>query len=612
MIVLSVAALATAGTVALSGEFQAPTTLLDFFQPGSQPSNEVVAYDSFRPSWVCINCHESDGIDESVVFPPWQGSMMAQSARDPLFYACLTIANQDAAFAGDLCLRCHTPGGWLSGRSEPSDGSALTPDDRDGVSCSVCHRMVDPVFKPGVSPTFDADILANISTLPVSPGGGNFIMDPTDVRRGPYESLGDVAPHVWAYSPFHRTPDLCATCHDVGNPALTRQPDDTYIVGPLDAAHEPGAGKYQMFSLERTYSEWLHSDFADGGVDMGDRYPGTLGIVSTCHDCHMPIEPGRGCYFGNYRDDLRSHELAGGNAWVQEMVWNLYGGEGLNYEYLQRGKAASVAMLQRASTVQAVQVGNRIDVRVINESGHKLPTGYPEGRRMWLNIEMFDAKVNLVGAYGAYDGLTADLTTADTKVYEAHLGLDAYMATVTGLPEGESFHFALNNKVLKDNRIPPRGFTNEAFRFVQAAPVAATYKDGQYWDDTSFRLMHGATSATINLYYQTASKEYVTFLRDENRTNDDGDVLYEQWEMTGMSQPVLMATVAVALQPFASGDYDGNSAVDLADAARFVDCLGAPDDPMLDEGCTNFDFDGDGDVDFRDAFELYSGFGPIE
>ena len=42
--------------------------------------------------------------------------LMAQAMRDPLFLATMAIANQDAPASGDLCLRCHTPTGWLGGR----------------------------------------------------------------------------------------------------------------------------------------------------------------------------------------------------------------------------------------------------------------------------------------------------------------------------------------------------------------------------------------------------------------------------------------------------------------------------------------------------------------
>jgi hypothetical protein len=60
----------------------------------------------------------------------WAGSMMAQSGRDPVFYAALDIANADAAFAGEFCLRCHLPRGWLDGRSSTTDGSAMTAVDQ--------------------------------------------------------------------------------------------------------------------------------------------------------------------------------------------------------------------------------------------------------------------------------------------------------------------------------------------------------------------------------------------------------------------------------------------------------------------------------------------------
>ena len=51
--------------------------------------------------------------------------MMAQAGRDPVFYAALDIANADAAFSGDFCLRCHVPRGWLDGRhSAPTATSA--------------------------------------------------------------------------------------------------------------------------------------------------------------------------------------------------------------------------------------------------------------------------------------------------------------------------------------------------------------------------------------------------------------------------------------------------------------------------------------------------------
>ena len=52
----------------------------------------------------------------------------------------------------------------------------------------------------------------------------------------------------------------------------------------------------------------------------------------------------------------------------------------------------------------------------------------------------------------------------DLVVYEVKQGLTPELAAGTGLEAGPSFHFALNNTILLDNRIPPRGFTRAAFR----------------------------------------------------------------------------------------------------------------------------------------------------
>ena len=114
------------------------TTLSDFHLPGSQPAS----YDFREPS-NCDNCH--GGYDPAVepAFS-WSGSMMAQAGRDPIFLAAMTIANQDAPESGDLCIRCHMPKGWLEGRSTPTDGSALTEDDLEGVDCHFCHKLVAP------------------------------------------------------------------------------------------------------------------------------------------------------------------------------------------------------------------------------------------------------------------------------------------------------------------------------------------------------------------------------------------------------------------------------------------------------------------------------------
>jgi hypothetical protein len=564
------------------------TSLNDFFQPGTQPQTLTVPIDSAQ---TCSACHGSFDYDTEPL-SRWSASMMAQSARDPMFHACLAIAEQDAPASGDLCIRCHSPGGWLEGRSTPTDGSALQAQDFEGVTCHVCHRMVDPIYDSVANPYEDSWILAALTNPPAADaalvGSGQFVIDPDDRRRGPYDLGLFFGWHEFRQSPFHRESTLCGTCHDVSNPAYSRQGGsapaaaDTYALNALGAPH-PTQHKYDQFPLERTYSEWRMSAFAQGPVDLGGLF-GNQQAVSTCQDCHMPKIDGSSCapfLSPDYHTDLGQHDFNGANSWVLnavrqlDLTHQLYppGAEsGLTQAEVDLALARNRSMLERSCQVTLSTQGDALAVRITNNSGHKLPTGYTEGRRMWINVRFLDASGALVAERGAYDAATAVLTAAGTKVYEAELGLDAAVAAATALPAGPSFHFALVNQVYKDNRIPPRGFTNAGFESVQAAPVAASYADGQYWDDTLFQVPCGALSATVTVYHQTTSKEYVEFLRDANTTNNRGQIAYDLWVANGKSAPVAMQTATLAFGPRLSGD---NSSVSLSAGGAQHLCLTA-------------------------------------
>ncbi|GJM23850.1 MAG: cytochrome c [Phycisphaerae bacterium] len=607
----------------------AGTTLEDFFMPGTQPGigkGADLEEPLVGPFEQCVLCHQASSptptFDESTAqFDRWASSMMGQSMRDPIFLAALAIAEQDADFAGDFCLRCHSPIGWAEGRvsgAGMTDGSSLIAKDMNGVSCSVCHRLVDPDYKPGVSPAVDSGILASVTGgVPVNPGSGQFVFDPNDRRRGPFDLTADHGGffpyHDFEISPFHQTSELCATCHDVSNPLYTKQLDGSYALGDLDAAH-PTQDKYDQFPIERTYSEWTQSAFALSSIDLDGRFGGNLPAVSTCQDCHMEDTTGDGCRFPPIftRTDLPQHNFNGANSWVLRAVRQLYpdNDTGLNAQRVDDSVARNESMLARASDMETYVDGDTMTVRIINYSGHKLPTGYGEGRRMWINVKFFDDTDALVTEHGAYDVTTAGLTTGDTKVYEIHHGIDAVMASSTGLPEGESFHFALNNEVLFDNRIPPMGFVNTNFEAVQAEPVAYAYPDGQYWDDTDYTIPPTAVSVEVAVYHQTTSKEYIEFLRDTNTTNSAGTTAYNMWDMFGKSAPVEMDFVSRDL--FIAGDGDGDGDVDADDLPAFVDCMSGPDgtptpaDVNWDtQDCLDvYNFDVDTDVDLEDFAAL--------
>jgi hypothetical protein len=602
---------------ALAQPAQVPTTLEDFFEHGTQ---ELMLSDLPVGADHCRMCHSyvEDGNPNEVVGPwdNWSASMMAQAARDPVWHAALAIANQDAAFAGDTCIRCHAPNAWLSGRSVPTDASGFSQFDHEGVSCNFCHRVVNPVWST-TSPPEDAPILLALQKaglLPSEPGNARYVVDPVDVRRGP---LTDV-PANWhgvpiIISPFHSEGAFCGTCHDVSNPVYTRQANGTYTMNTHNAAHPTGHNQDMMVE-QRTYSEWLNSQFASTGVQMNGRFGGNhpTGVMQSCQDCHMPKFEGGLCMFWNekpffLRPDVPDHSFIGANTWVQGAIFDQYGqvGSDISPAALAMVQQRTLTMLRNASDLQLQQLGGDLKARVINFSGHKLPTGYPEGRRMWLNVKFLDANAQQIAERGAYDFIEATLSTSDTKVYEARFGLDEHAANATGLPAGESFHLVLNNTVLKDNRIPPIGFSNSAFTAVQASPVNYAYADGQYWDDTLFAIPANARRAVVTLYYQTTSREYIEFLRDNNVTNSAGQNAYDRWVARGKSAPVDMDMIIIDLGPPRPGDTNHDGRVDVDDMIGVILAWGQCQAPNL---CAN-DVNGDGRIDVDDLIMVILNWG---
>jgi hypothetical protein len=571
----------------------APTTLNDFILPGSQPNQSG----NLESPDKCDNCHGGYDIAVEPAFN-WRGSMMSQAARDPLFYACLAIANQDAPESGDLCIRCHTPPGWLGGNSTPTDGSALTTSDREGVSCDFCHRLVKPT-QLGVNPypddpdyttgTYSEDqaYLGTLTEIPETEADGMYIVDSDNAKRGPF--VETVARHQYYYSPFHREAALCGTCHDVSNPAFTKDANGKYVPNDFDAP-APDFDPYSMFPIERTYSEWLMSSYNSPEGVYAPQFGGNKDTVRTCQDCHMRDTTGVGCNKNGapVRDDLPHHDLTGGNTFIPSTIESVFPGE-TDPAALDSGVVRARRMLQKAATVDLTVESSGSQhlatVRVTNETGHKLPSGYPEGRRMWLNIRAYDSLGNLVYESGAYDTSTGVLThDSDAKIYEIKPGLTSGLAGTLGLTPGTSFHFVVNDTIYSDNRIPPRGFTNTNFETIQSPPINYSYADGQYWDDTQYLIPGAATQITAVLYYQTTSKEYVEFLRDENTTNDWGDTLYDLWTANGKSAPEAMNGDTASVTPL-----EGNSPPVLAS----IGAKSTDENQLLSFLVTATDADGD-------------------
>jgi uncharacterized repeat protein (TIGR01451 family) len=540
------------------------TTINDFFLPGTQPGG---LQEELTPPASCDVCHTEP------IYNTWRGSLMSQAGHDPLFWSALEVANHDAPGSGEFCLRCHAPKGWYEGRSQPADGSSLTPIDLDGgLICSVCHRALEPAMD-GSDEASDRDRVLRSDVSPPVPfdhvGSAMLILDPLDFRRGPF-SLGiNFSYHPnqtygtlflgWQQNDFVARSRLCGSCHNVENPVLSWNAEQGQFLPNSEDAPAPVFGQGQLFPVETTYDEWLYSEYAQSGV-FAPQFAGEKqdGIVGACADCHMSRSTGyaaelsfspvlRDC--SGQHGCLPLHDFVGGNSWVpvllQDKRWRL---NSANYaSHLNETMFSSRFMLSKAASLEAQIEGSGIGqvarVRVVNQTGHKLPTGYAEGRRMWINLKAFDASHNLIYESGAYNFTTGELTLdADAKVYEVKQGITPQLAATLGLTEGESFHFVLNNMVVKDNRIPPRGFTQAAYDRPGLQPVGAVYADGQFWDETVYPLPAQTAYLIVTLYYQTSSKEYIQFLKLNGGL--DSQKLAEMWQ-DSPSPPEVMATLLI-------------------------------------------------------------------
>jgi hypothetical protein len=580
----------------------------------------------------CLMCHGSKKTDVGSGFD-WKGSMMAQSGRDFIFWAAMTVAGQDSVWAVgrpnamDICIRCHFPEGWYEGRSDPVNVSAMENSDFDGVHCDVCHTMYDPFFADTHSGKREGDDWAgywdeaNAGTpssetaaettrdqdaayaksikmfngtpfygddgKPVSSGytengAGQLFLTGDETKRGPF---ADARPsgHDAEYSRHEKSKYFCGACHDVSNPVLANmefadaRPGDGTTV--LVTESKPA---FSYFHSERTFSEFMLSAYAQPGGVAGhgpfapEKFETSLANnhIARCQDCHMRNGKGKGAKFGKpvLRPDESlehpqsgqpAHDMVGGNMFVAAVMASTVSRSAnydkTNAELFNRRKdvltldpdaglgidaAAMLAYVDAAKGMleSAAEIDNthynattgELSFRILNLTGHKLISGFPEGRRMFVNIKTYK-KGSLIheinpyaGEVGTLKGLDGTYAASspslgeneryvDELVYEMHAS-----SALTG--EKKTFHFALATGRYKDNRIPPRGFRigDAAERLVE--PVwhgevmpdyftAEEYEGG--FDSVSVNVAAGADKVEVRLYYQTTSREYMEFLRDE-------------------------------------------------------------------------------------------------
>lgn len=534
------------------------------------PPSSAVMHDRFATSRECALCHSNHQSatamrdaagNEIAPFNLWQGTMMANAARDPLWRAVMSaeIAATPAAkgVIEEKCMRCHAPMASEAQRAVLNEArlhlltDTTTPVNAlalDGVSCTVCHQ-IDP---------------ANLGSDESFSGG--FVIGNQRRIYGPHENpvTGPMQVHV-NYTPTYAShvtqSELCATCHTVFTHALTEEGDDA------------GA---QPFPEQTAYLEWQNSIYGNPG--LGDE-------ARACQSCHMPTvdelgneietriarSPPGGDFLINERKPFGRHLFVGANTLMPAIFKDMRAV--LNPQATDEAFDATIALARmrledQTAVVEISDVSEgegslAFAVQVHNEVGHKFPTGFP-ARRAWLHVTVTDASGAVLFESGASDARGRILAQGGAllDVEKAAGGFEPHHDVITRDDQVQIYEAVMGDtggartplllraeRHLKDNRLLPLGFSAEFADYDSIKPRGqaaedATFVAGQ--DTVRFELdLEGAPARVdVELVYQTLGSR---FAMDLFQTPTDEIAAFRyMWKRADVT-PVLVATASQEL-----------------------------------------------------------------
>lgn len=511
----------------------------------------------FLTSNQCIGCHDAtqnNSTQPNMVYPQiynesgtqteidlnvspyseWRASMMGLSGRDPIFFAQveteLNLHPEQTDNIVNTCLSCH---GVMGQRQITEDNMGpfklsyldLVPPNppfsnpltvaqkygkygalaRDGVSCTVCHRIAPEGL--GHAQTYTGKFKV---------GKPDEIYGPyTDVITLPMKNSLGLTPQSTTANQI-RSSALCGSCHTVTLPILKvgqRYPGNPFTDPAIPTEHE-----------QLTYLEWRNSKY------QNEQPPINQSSVQTCQDCHMPdrypSKTGNKLQFkvasieedifaavdNRAKDDdihlkvrgedpkeapYSRHTLLGMNIFALE-IFNQFSntlglvssdpmatwGNAPNGLTLAKKSALDLARNETAQvkvlSAKRTSEGLTAQVKLTNLAGHKFPSGVSfrrafiefrvdiEGVTYWVS-----GATNHDGVIGTYDGVEFtplvteffDLKTNPQQQYQPHyetIDSQDKVQIYEELMQDSDFHFTTSflslDHEIKDNRLMPQGW----------------------------------------------------------------------------------------------------------------------------------------------------------
>jgi len=465
----------------------------------------------FFGSGRCAGCHGEDPNDlaslAGQVFPAepmpngwdvnltdhWRSSIMANSAKDPLWKAKIRhevlINPEHQELLEDKCTSCHAPIGNFEAHKLATDAGGdtlytvanLMIDTLalDGVSCAICHQQAPE----GIGTVFSGELYFSEDTA-YGPFGGNKGEYP--VQWEPMFNFVGVMP---IYGEHISTSEACAGCH-------------TLLTSSVDLE---GNFTGEQFVEQATFHEWLNSSFSEG--------PDAV----QCQGCHMPqiqdsVVLAAGYAWLQPRAPFSLHTFVGANTHMLQIL-------GENVELLGLSATAeefdtTLAYTRDLLTQSSVELtlesldGAAIDVVLRNKAGHKFPSGYPS-RRSWIELVVVqensaDGSADTLFHSGAWSPDNYEIIGQEEVVLSAHHDLidneamaqiyEMVMGDITGT---QTTVLEQAFAPLKDNRLVPAGFSSAHPAYDTTAVVGEALLD----DDFNFDSEEGEGTGMDRVTY---------------------------------------------------------------------------------------------------------------
>ncbi len=406
----------------------------------------------FSGSGNCATCHQPGSPNTSALLDPsgrdispvtlWRSTMMANAARDPFWQAKvsaeITAHPEYQQFIEDKCTTCHSPLGRTEAHFNGQQYYSLSemrndPLAMDGVSCTACHQI-------------KADNLGTPASF-----SGHYIIENDRLIYGPFQNpvVGPMQTMV-NYTPVEgpqvHESHLCGSCHTLFTPTLD---NSGTIVGEI--------------AEQTPYLEWANSV-----------YPGQDIQCQTCHQPEIddPVVIANRPIWLTARSPYPKHFFVGANIFMLNILKN-HGTEiGVTATSVQFDStiARTLQLLQNKTAKLNALYGWRgtdtleIRIAVENISGHKFPTAYPS-RRSWLHFTLSNGSGQTVFESGTWNNQTGEIAGLDS-IYENHHNIisdpgqvQVYQALMQDVDGNVTYTLLRGAGYIKDNRIPPAGFT---------------------------------------------------------------------------------------------------------------------------------------------------------